>query len=61
MSTDRSALPDENTFRRLVADRLHWPISERLRNRNFKLSIIKRCWEDQLLLKSILQTLFYGV
>jgi hypothetical protein len=61
MSSDHSTLPDVITFTQLVADRLHWPISERLRNGNFKVSIIKRCWEDQLLLKSILQTLFYGV
>jgi hypothetical protein len=34
-----------------VAARLDLPISQSLLTRNFKLSIIKRCWEDQLRLK----------
>ncbi|CAF3278805.1 unnamed protein product [Rotaria socialis] len=44
-------IPDESTLPRLVAARLDLPISQRLLNQNFKLSIIKRCWEDQLRLK----------
>jgi hypothetical protein len=36
---------------RLVAARLDLPISQRLLDQNFKLSVIKRCWEDQLQLK----------
>ncbi len=44
-------IPDESTLSRLVADRLDLPISQRLLDQNFKLSIIKRCWEDQLVLK----------
>ncbi|CAM4812477.1 unnamed protein product [Rotaria magnacalcarata] len=44
-------IPDESTLSRLVAARLDLPISQRLLDRNFKLSIIKRCWEDQLRLK----------
>ncbi|CAF3652304.1 unnamed protein product [Rotaria sp. Silwood1] len=44
-------IPDENTLSRFVAARLGLPISQRLLNRNFKLSVIKRCWEDQLRLK----------
>ncbi|CAF3866736.1 unnamed protein product [Rotaria sp. Silwood1] len=44
-------IPDENTLSRLVAARLDLPISQLLLNQNFKLSIIKRCWEDQLRLK----------
>ncbi|CAF3690461.1 unnamed protein product [Adineta steineri] len=44
-------IPDESTLSRLVAARLDLPISQRLLDQKFKLSIIKRCWEDQLRLK----------
>jgi hypothetical protein len=44
-------IPDESTLSRLVAARLDLPISQSLLRRNFKLSIIKQCWEDQLRLK----------
>jgi len=44
-------LPDESTLSRFVAARLDLPISQSLLDRKFKLSIIKRCWEDQLRLK----------
>ncbi|CAF1204413.1 unnamed protein product [Rotaria sordida] len=44
-------ISDENTLSRLVTARLDLPISQNLLNRNFKLSVIKRCWEDQLRLK----------
>jgi hypothetical protein len=44
-------IPDESTLSRLVAARLDLPISQRLSDQNFKLSIIKRCWEEQLRLK----------
>ncbi|CAF1268054.1 unnamed protein product [Rotaria sordida] len=44
-------IPDESTLSRLVAARLDLPISQRLLDQNFKLSIIKRCWEDQLRIK----------
>ncbi|UJR30930.1 hypothetical protein I4U23_018442 [Adineta vaga] len=43
-------IPDESTLSRLVAARLDLPISQTLLG-EFKLSIIKRCWEDQLRLK----------
>ncbi len=45
-------IPDESTLSRLVAARLDLPISKRLLDHNFELSIIKQCWEDQLRLKS---------
>jgi len=48
-------IPDESTLSRLVAARLDLQISQSLLNKNFKLSIIKRCWEDQLRLKRKLQ------
>jgi hypothetical protein len=48
-------IPDESTLSRLVAARLDLPISQRLLDQNFKLSIIQRCWEDQLRLKSRLK------
>jgi len=48
-------IPDESTLSRLVAARLDLPISQRLLDVNVKLSIIKRCWEDQLRLKSKLK------
>lgn len=44
-------IPDESTLSRFVAARLDLPISQRMLDLNFKLSIIKRCWEDQLKLK----------
>jgi len=44
-------IPDESTLSRLVAARLDLPVSQRLLDKNFKLSVIKRCWEDQLRLK----------
>ncbi|CAF0773907.1 unnamed protein product [Adineta steineri] len=42
---------DESTLSRLVADRLDLPVSINLSKDNFKASIVKRCWEDQLRLK----------
>jgi hypothetical protein len=48
-------IPDESTLSRLVAARLDLPVSQRLLNKNFKLSIIKRCFEDQLRLKRKLE------
>ncbi|CAF3808094.1 unnamed protein product [Rotaria sordida] len=44
-------IPDDRTFSRLVTARLDLPMSQRLLDQNFKLSIIKRCWEDQLQIK----------
>jgi hypothetical protein len=44
-------IPDESTLSKLVTARLNLPISQILSNRNFELSIIQRCWEDQLRLK----------
>ncbi|CAF3993351.1 unnamed protein product [Rotaria sordida] len=51
MKNSQLMIPDENTLSRFVAARLDLPISQSLLNRNFKLSVIKRCWEDQLRLK----------
>jgi hypothetical protein len=50
-------IPDESTLSRLVAARLDLPISQTLLSKHFKLSIIKRCWEDQLRLKRELKNL----
>ncbi|CAF3665067.1 unnamed protein product [Rotaria socialis] len=50
-NSQRLLIPDESTLSRLVAARLDLPISQRLLDKQFKLSIIKRCWEDQLRLK----------
>jgi len=44
-------IPDESTLSRFVAARLDLIISQTLLDQNFKLSIIKRCYEDQLRLK----------
>ena len=52
-NSNRMAIPDESTLSRLVAARLDLPVSQRLLNQNFKLSVIKRCWEDQLRLKGL--------
>ncbi|CAF1228962.1 unnamed protein product [Rotaria sordida] len=51
MNNSQLMIPDENTLSQFVAARLDLPISQSLLNRNFKLSVIKRCWEDQLRLK----------
>jgi hypothetical protein len=60
MSSTRRQLeiPDESTLSRLVAARLDLPMSQRLLDQNFKLSVIKRCWEDQLRLKRKFKYLF---
>jgi hypothetical protein len=42
---------DATTLSRFVAARLDLSISQNLLNQNYKLSVIKRCWEDQLKLK----------
>jgi len=57
MITGRGQLniPDESTLSRLVAARLDLPISQRMLDLNFKLSVIKRCWEDQLRLKRMIK------
>ncbi|CAM4941751.1 unnamed protein product [Rotaria socialis] len=44
-------IPDESTLSKLVADRVDLPISRRLIDQNFKLSIIRQCWTDQLRIK----------
>lgn len=44
-------IPDESTLSRLVASRLDLNASQRMLDLKFKLSIIKRCWEDQLRLR----------
>ena len=44
-------ITDESMLSRYVAARLDLPISQNLLDRKVKLSVIKRCWEDQLRLK----------
>ena len=51
MNNRQLLIPDESTLSRFVAARLDLPVSQRLLDQNFKLSVIKRCWEDQLRLK----------
>ncbi|CAF1173065.1 unnamed protein product [Adineta steineri] len=52
-STNSSQLlvSDEKTLAQMVAARLDLPISQQLLSQNFRLSVIKRCWEEQLRLK----------
>ncbi|CAF5029306.1 unnamed protein product, partial [Rotaria sp. Silwood1] len=50
-SHGRLLIPDESTLSRIVAARLVLKMSQSLLDQNFKLSIIKRCWEDQIRLK----------
>jgi hypothetical protein len=45
-------IPDSSTMRESLITRLDLPVSQRLLSQNFKLEIIKRCWKDQILLKS---------
>ncbi|CAF3641548.1 unnamed protein product [Rotaria sp. Silwood1] len=42
---------DEHTCERMVAARLDLPVSQKLLSEKFSLSIIRRCWEDQLRLQ----------
>lgn len=42
---------DENALSRAVAARLDLPISQQMLRKNFKLSVVKRVWEDQLRFK----------
>lgn len=42
---------DDNLLSRLVAARLDLPVSQELLNKNVRLSVIKRVWEDQLRIK----------
>ena len=51
MNRGQLLIPNKKTLSKLVAARLDLPISQRLLNQNFKLSVIKRCWKDQLRLK----------
>ncbi|CAF0990961.1 unnamed protein product [Adineta steineri] len=51
INSQHLSIPDESTLSRLVAARLELPISQRLLDKKIRLSIIKRCWEDQLRLK----------
>lgn len=50
-------IPDESTLSRLVAARLDLPVSQSLLEK-YKLSIVKRCWEDQLRLKRMSTSYF---
>ncbi|CAF0794885.1 unnamed protein product [Rotaria sp. Silwood1] len=52
ISSRQLLIRDQSTYDQLVNGRLDLPISQRLLNQYFKLSIIKRCWADQLLLKN---------
>ncbi len=51
-NSEQLSIPNEITLYRLVAARLDLPVSQRLSDQNFKLSIIKQCWVDQLRLNS---------
>ncbi|CAF4301553.1 unnamed protein product, partial [Adineta steineri] len=44
-------IPNDSILSSLVASRLDLPSSRSMLDQNFKLSIVKRCWEDQLRLK----------
>ncbi|CAF0798928.1 unnamed protein product, partial [Didymodactylos carnosus] len=46
-SSNLLSIPDESMLSRFVAARLDLPVSQRLLHK-FRLSIIKRCYEDQL-------------
>jgi hypothetical protein len=48
---ERLHIPDQSTLSQLVADRLDLPMSTRLLNQSYDLSIITQCWKDQLRLK----------
>lgn len=44
--------PNDQLLSRYVAARLDLSISQRLFEIHFKVSVVKRCWEDQIRLKS---------
>jgi hypothetical protein len=52
---ERLIIPDEDTLSQMVTARLDLPISKNIMNHNFKQSIVKKCWEDQLRFKGIMQ------
>ena len=52
-SGSRLIIQDESILSRYVAARLELPVSQSMMKRGFKISIVKRCWEDQLRLKGI--------
>jgi hypothetical protein len=58
MNSGQLIIPDESTLSRFVAARLDLHISQRLLGQNYKLSIIKRCFEDQLRLKRKYNSLY---
>lgn len=50
-TTQKLIISDEITLSTIVATRLDLPMSQRLLDQDFTLSIIKQCWEDQLRIK----------
>ena len=48
----QSSTADQSNLDKLVADRLDLPESQECLRQDFTRSIVKRCWEDQLRLKS---------
>ncbi|CAM4741635.1 unnamed protein product [Rotaria magnacalcarata] len=50
-SAQKLQISDEATLSRFVAARLDLPVSQKLLVHSYKLSVVKRCWEDQLRLK----------
>jgi hypothetical protein len=54
---ERLSTPDEDTLSRMVVARLDLPISISMISRNFKQAIIKKCWEEQLRFKGIMQVI----
>ncbi|CAF0933130.1 unnamed protein product [Adineta steineri] len=51
INSQRLLIPDDSTLNQLVRKRLDLPISQHLLDKKFELSVIQRCWEDQLRLK----------
>ena len=47
-SAGRRQNVDDGLLSEMVSARLDLPVIQRLLDRGFKLSVIKRCWEDQL-------------
>ena len=45
-------IKDENDLVAHVTHRLTLPMSQKMLDRNFKHAVVKRCWEDQLRIKS---------
>lgn len=51
VTTEKLRIPDQATLDKWLEARLGLPVSRRLMDEQFELSIVRQCWETQLKLK----------